>query len=509
MLHYLTYVASSHQIEIAKKSFEKFHAQPLSPDQERFRMSHPYLGDLELVVSLLSDISKVGPHLKTSQIDILIYDERDGALDAYAAIHKIESDVASLAQQWGPDFILPKGRIVVLLENAEGVAEKSFKLGRLNVKDVLVAPQSIAKTIRWIARVLLKDREKHAYKVGVACNGGAVEGHIFQTGCIHALNKALRHRSLYDCDIYSGVSSGSLHATVLASGVPEEEVLRSIKGTSSRIPPLKSSVIYDFAGREIFRRFAQQATDWGTLSPLSWLSKAAKIVPTGIFKGDGLLSYITATLSEWGGHNDFRSLHKELYIGTTHQDTFEHVIMGAPPWAHVPISDAIRASCAIPPFFAPHKIDGTYYLDGQISSPCDLELLVRRGCNLIIIIDPILPYAAEEAGATENAGGLFNLIQSIKSLINTRFRSELTHSTERFPDVDFLVFQPYGACSSMMRGSPLKYKINTQILDLAYQLTLARLRARYEVYHARLLKYGFELVSEDELQELEEAGLAV
>ncbi|MBI2601919.1 MAG: patatin-like phospholipase family protein [Deltaproteobacteria bacterium] len=503
MLHYLTYVGSSHQIELAKKSFEKFHAQPLSSDNERFKLSHSYLGDLELVVSLLSDIGKVGPHLKTNQIDLLIYDEREGGLDAYAAIHKIESDVASLAQQWGPDFVLPKGRIIVLLENAVGVAEKSFKLGRLNVKDVLVAPQSIAKTLRWIARVLLKDREKHAYKVGVACNGGAVEGHLYQAGCIHALNRALRHRTLYDCDIYSGVSSGSLHATALASGIPEEEIIHSIKGTSQRIPPLKSSVIYDFAGREIFRRFAQQAKDWGTLSPLSWLSKAIKIIPTGIFKGDGLLSYITATLNEWGGQNDFRSLHKELYIGATHQDTFEHVIMGAPPWTHVPISDAIRASCAIPPFFAPHKIDGTTYLDGQISSPCDLELLVRRGCNLIVIVDPILPYAVEEA---ENAGGLFNLIQSIKSLINTRFRSELAHSTERFPDVDFMVFQPYGACSSLMRGSPLKYKINTQIVDLAYKTTLARLRDRHEVYHARLLKYGFELADEETLQELEEAA---
>ena len=286
-------------------------------------------------------------------------------------------------------------------------------------------------------------------------------------------------------------------------------MIRSIKGTSTRIPHLKSSMIYDFSPTEIFKRFGKQVQDWGSLSPSKWMSKAMQFIPTGVLKGEGLQNYVTTALHNYGGSNDFSALNAELYIGTTHQDTFEHVIMGASPFHHVAISDAIRASCAVPPFFTPHKIESEYYIDGQISSPCDLDLLIRRGCSLIFIVDPIVPYSTPETGLTENAGGLYNLIQTIKTLINARFRSELAHSIERYPDVDFLVFQPYGECSSVMRGSPLKYKFNTQITDLAYQGTLRRLHERYEVYRAKLLKYGFELVSPEEILKMEEEGIVV
>lgn len=507
MLHYLVYVASPRQIELVKKNLNRLRApNDTSTEDHSFKIVHPYLGDLQLIVNLFTDIGQVSSHLKKNPIDLLIYDDRQGGLDAYLAIHKLESDLAALSQQWGPDFRLPKGRIIVLLEDSDEVATKSFRLGRLNVKDILVAPTNIAKTLRWIARVLKHDEAQRERKIGVACNGGGMEGFLFQAGCLHALNKALKKRSLHDCQVFSGVSSGSIHATVLASGIPTDEVIKSIKGESKKIPPLKSSIIYDFSATEIIKRFIKQAQEWGSLTPSSLGQKAMQFIPTGVLQGKGLKTYIQSTINSYGGLNDFRSLHSQLYIGTTHQDTFEHVIMGAPPWTHVPISDAIRASCAIPPFFTPHKIDNEYYMDGQISSPCDLEILIRGGCNLVFIIDPVVPFISSESGATDNAGGLHNLIQSIKTLINARFRSELSHSIERFPHVDFLVFQPYGECSSVMRGSPLKYKINKRITDLAYRSTLHRLRERYTMYQAKLIKYGFELVSPEELAELENEG---
>ncbi len=511
MLHYLVYLATSGQIHQVKNSLTRLQIpQAASPENEDvMHIVHPFLGDLEIVLTFLSDINQVSTHIKHNPVDALIYDERQGGLDAFIAIQKIEDNIAFLAQQWGPDFRLPKGRIIVLLEDSEEVAEKSFKLGRMNVKDIHVAPPHFAKTLRWIARVLTAAREHTDGKVGMACNGGGMEGYLFQAGCLYALSKVFKKRSIEDFQVYSGVSSGSIHATALAAGIPIDEIVRSIKGKSTRIPHLKSSMIYDFSPSEILKRFAKQMQDWGSLSPSTWMTKAMQFIPTGILKGEGLLKYITNSIKSYGIIDDFSSLNSELYIGTTHQDTFEHVVMGASPFHHVRMSDAIRASCAVPPFFTPHKIENEYYIDGQISSPCDLELLIRRGCSLIFIVDPIIPYSTPETGLTENAGGLYNLIQTIKTLINARFRSELAHTIERYPDVDFLVFQPYGECSSVMRGSPLKYKFNTKITDLAYKGTLQRFRERYEVYSSKLSKYGFELVSPEELLRLEQEGIVV
>jgi len=509
LLHYLVYLASPRQLEQVKKSLNRFHMSPEGSSENVFRIKHSYLGDLEIVLTLLSDISQVSLHLKHNPVDAFVYDERQGGLDAYVAIRKIEENLATLAQQWGPDFRLPKGRIIVLLEDSEEVAAKSFKLGRLNVKDILVAPPHFAKTLRWIARVLTSAREQNERKVGFACNGGGMEGYLFQAGCIYALSRAFKRKSIHDCQVFSGVSSGSMHATALAAGIPIEEIVRSIKGKATRIPNLKSSIIYDFSPSEILKRFAKQMHAWSSLAPSTWIPKALQFIPTGFLKGEGLKNYIASAIENYGIIDDFSALNSELYIGTTHQDTFEHVVMGASPFHHVRVSDAIRASCAIPPFFTPHKIESEYYIDGQISSPCDLELLIHRGCRLIFIVDPIVPYSTPETGLTENAGGLYNLIQTIKTLIHARFRSELVHTIERYPDVDYLVFQPYGECSSVMRGSPLKYKFNTSITDLAYKGTLMRLRERYEIYSAKLNKYGFELVSPDDLLKLEMEGIVV
>ena len=213
MLHYLVYVASPHQIEHVKKSLDRLHVPKPGANDQVLRIVHSYLGDLELLVTLLSDISQVSQHLKHNPVDVLIYDERQGGLDAYIAIRKIDEDLAGLAQQWGPDFRFPKGRLIVLLEESDEVAAKSFKLGRLNVKDILVAPTNLAKTLRWIAHVLNTAQEQSEHKVGVACNGGGMEGFLFQAGCIYALSRVLKRRSMHDCQVFSGVSSGSIHAT--------------------------------------------------------------------------------------------------------------------------------------------------------------------------------------------------------------------------------------------------------------------------------------------------------
>ncbi|MBP6217676.1 MAG: patatin-like phospholipase family protein [Oligoflexales bacterium] len=509
MRRFLLYIGSPKQIEQSKQSLERIEAKPYEGHDGVYVVSHKFLADIELVVTLLPDINLVTQYLRYWPLDLLIYDERAGALDAITAIHRIDEYINSLAQQWGPDFHFPKSRMMTLLEASQDIAAKTFALGRINVKDILVAPPTLTKTLRWIARLIVSDWQQRPLKIGAAFSGGAIEGFMHQIGCAHALNRAFKKGSLYDCHAFSGVSSGSMIAATLACGVPLKEVILSIHGRSQRLPPFSTSRLFDFAGKQILYRLINQSLAFEGLSPEKWGQKLLKTFPTGLFKGEGLRQYVKQAIQEFGDRNSFSALDCDLFIGTTHQDAFEHVVMGLNPWQDVSISDAVRASCAIPPFFSPHQVGGQSFIDGQITGGCSLELLVKRGCNLIFIIDPVIPYASAEMGVTEKMGGLYTFIQSIKSLFYTRFRNELAHLTERFPDVDFLVFQPYDECAAVMRGSPIKYWVNTKIVDLSYKTTLMRLRERYHVYHTKLLKYGIELYSPQELLELERKGIDI
>jgi len=417
--------------------------------------------------------------------------------------------VEELAKLWGPDFYFPLSRAVAILSGCDQAAEKTFHLGREHVRDVMVAPRSLFKVLRWIGRLLQSDLERNQYKVGCAMSGGGLEGFLYQIGCSWALEKAFFGRSLHECDVYSGISSGSLVSTALAARVPLEELIRAIRGHSEHLPAIKGSLAFDLAVGDIFKRVARQSVRWGGLDINRWAQKAIRSIPTGFFKGQQLKEFIRTTLTTFGHDDQFQSLDAELYIGATSQDTFDHVVFGKAPWDMVSVSDAVRASCALPPFFTPVEIMNQNFIDGLITRTCNLELTVRQGCNLVFIIDPMRPYTSMEAGSVDEMGGWYTMIQTVKTLVHTRFRSALSHLAAKYHNVDFMVFQPYEECAQAMSGSPMKYRLRTEIMDLAFKGTLQRLRERHSVYTVKLAKYGFQLASQRQLLEMERTGIEV
>ncbi|NRA44399.1 MAG: patatin-like phospholipase family protein [Oligoflexales bacterium] len=509
MRYYLLLVASPSQINKAKANLYRLEAEPINDRSfaECFRIEHPSLGALELRLHLLSQLDAVTPHLRQHPVDLLIYDEREGGVDAVEAFAAIKEDVDSLAQLWGPDFHFPLSRAVAILDGGENAAHKTFLLGREHVRDVQVAPRSLAQSLRWITKILTQDHARNEYKVGCAMSGGGMEGFLYQTGCCYALERALSGRSLNECDVYSGISSGSIVSSALAARVPLEEMIKAFLGKSETLPQIKGSILYDVAFAEISRRFMKQTLSWGGSDPHKWAQKAIRSVPTGFFKGDKLKKFIHDTLASYGCDDQFATLENKLFIGATNQDTFEHTVFGTGQWDQVDISEAVRASCSLPPFFTPCKIQNHHFIDGLITRTCNLELVVKNGCNLIFIIDPMRPYASWEPGEVDKKGGVYTLIQTIKTLVNSRFQLALDHITAKYHNVDFLIFQPYEECAKAMAGSPMKYKIRTNLVELAYKGTLQRLRERHSVYLVKLAKYGFELASQRQLLELERIGL--
>lgn len=509
MRRYLLYVAHPDQVEEARKAIARIHAVP-SQDRSHgdgYIIKPTSLTGIEIRLNLLEHIDTVIPHLRQFPVDLLIFDERQGNITAHQAITRLKKDIESLADLWGPDFHFPLGRMIAILKANEHSAETTFQLGRDGIRNVLVNPVNLNRVFRWIAKMLRDDLMRNPFKVGFALGGGGLEGFLFQLGCSYALEKALSNRSIYQCDVYSGISSGSLIASMLALKIPLQEVVASTYGKSTRLEKISAKTLYDIASFEIMSRFFKQSIQWAGIDPIKWVQKVVKAIPTGFFKGEQLQLYTQRAMEAFDKEDSFEALESELYIGATAQDSFEHVIFGEKPWDDIAISDAIRASCALPPVFTPMQIKDQNFLDGQITRTANLELTVNKGCNLIFIIDPMRPYSTFEPGFVEEEGGWFTLIQTIKTLVHTRFRMALTHLTERYPDVDFLVFQPYEECAQLMSGSPMKLRVKTKIVEMAYRGTLRRLRERHHVYATKLAKFGFLLASQRMLMEMEREGI--
>ena len=121
----------------------------------------------------------------------------------------------------------------------------------------------------------------------------------------------------------------------------------------------------------------------------------------------------------------------------------------------------------------------------------------------MIIINPLKPYPSTVPGTTDRKGGVFAMIQTVKALVTSRLQSSLSHLTERNPDVDFIVLEPDDECAKAMAGSPMRYRLRTEIIQLAYESTLRKLRERHAIYAMKLGRYGYQLRGPAELRELE------
>lgn len=505
MLQHLLYIVAPSRLEDIQKALLRLNAKKIDGPSitVNYQFTHRLLENLLVNISLLTDIDGVTPYLRQNPVDLLLYDERGkGGLEASEAIRRIRADVIALSGLWGPDFNFPMSRIVAVLKKSKDVESRGFQLGRLNVRDIIIEPKNTGLMLRWIRNILYHGVVRRDC-VGVALGGGAIEGFLYEIGVIHALNLAMKNRTIYDCDVVSGVSSGSIVGSVLSANVPVAEVIKAMYEHPSKLPPLKISTIFDLAGTDIVKRFTRMATKFHRAKPNQWLASLVRSIPTGFFKGQKLEDYIRTILTEFGDGDSFKELKTKFFVGVTDQDTFEHVTFGRKGWDKVPISSAVRASSALPPLFSPKPINGRMYIDGQITKSCNLEAVIEAGASLCFVIDPLKPFRVTTAGVTDKQGGYYGIIQTIKALISTRFEGQLSAVSQHFPDVDFIVFQPNEECAKLLSGSPLRTKLRTEVIESAYRGTLRQLRERHAVYHAKLSRYGFELHSSETLRHLE------
>lgn len=359
-------------------------------------------------------------------------------------------------------------------------------------------------------------RRRPPPRIGLALAGGGPLGAIYEIGALCALDESVVGLDLNDLSGYVGVSAGGFIAAALANGItPRQLCLSFIENEGPRADIVRPSLFIRPALAEYARRaamlpglVAQAALQYAfeRRSVLAALERLGRALPTGFFTHAPLEARLRRLFSAPGRSNDFRRLRHKLVLVATDLDTGAAAPFGQPGWDHVPISQAVAASAALPGLFPPVPIDGHWYVDGALKKTLHARVLLDMGLDLVLCLNPLVPFASTEGGRHRVAdltrgriprlvdGGLpVVLAQTFRSLIHSRLELGLKGYEASHPDTDILLFEPDQRDPEMFLANTFGYAQRRLLAEHAYQQTRADLRSRRSHVAATLAAHGLAL----------------
>lgn len=382
----------------------------------------------------------------------------------------------------------------------------------------LIKPQPVAPDSQARAAQPAKPRTKKAaprLKRGLALAGGGPLGAMYEVGVLVALDESLIGLDLNDMDVYVGVSAGSVITAGLANGLKPTDIFKLFienKSANNKIGALKPEVFLRPAYREYWRRAKtvpplflralwRYLTNPFRGSALESFAALSRALPTGLFDNDSVRKYLHAAFSEPGCTDDFRQLKHKLFSIATDLDTGESVRFGGPGLDHVPISQAVQASAALPGLFPPVEIDGHYYVDGALKKTLNASVALEEGARLVLCVNPLVPFDANRAkrrGRQELEklveGGLPTVLsQTFRSIIHSRMHVGLQKYVTQYENADVVLFEPTSDDAEMFFTNLFSYATRRRVCEHAYQKTRKDLLTRRHELEPVLAKYGIRM----------------
>jgi predicted acylesterase/phospholipase RssA len=355
-------------------------------------------------------------------------------------------------------------------------------------------------------------------RVGLALAGGGPLGAVYEIGALCALEEALPGLDFNALDGYVGVSAGGFVAAGLANGMtprqlcaafilnegPRQDIIRpglfvrpawgEIAGRLASLPKLLTQAGFEYA-------FQRQ-------SLLALFERLGRALPTGLFSNAPLQARLHDLLSQPGRSDDFRLLQRQLVVVATDLDSGQAAPFGLPGWDHVPISQAVAASAALPGLFPPVPINGRWYVDGALKKTLHARVLLDLGLDLVLCLNPLVPFDASHHPDAQRRhrvlgggpipqlvrGGLpVVLSQTFRSLIHSRLELGLKGYEASHPGTEVLLFEPDHRDPEMFLANTFGYAGRRLMAEHSYQQTRADLRSRRGQLRRQLARHGLAL----------------
>jgi predicted acylesterase/phospholipase RssA len=361
-----------------------------------------------------------------------------------------------------------------------------------------------------------KRSRRRQSKTALVLGGGGFTGGVYEIGALRALDLLAVNRTINEFDVYVGTSAGAFIASMVANGITPEEMMRVI---NSDLPSPLSDISLGMLLQPNYGGFVRKSLTFplrvagvarGLLSHVREVS-AVDIVnglagglPSGVYSGRGIESYVEEALADPDRTNDFRMLDNELYLTATDLDSTERVVMGDGEWMDVPISTAVAASGALPMLYEPVRIDGREFIDGGIRSTTNIDVAVEHGAKFIVVINPVVPYVNDlrkriptimgtRARRVSDMGFTAIGNQAFRLLSHERLHIAVQHWEERYPGVDIILIEPEFDDELMFGTSIMDYSARLEIAKHGFESVTLKLARDYERYKSIAERHGIEI----------------
>jgi NTE family protein len=381
-------------------------------------------------------------------------------------------------------------------------------------------------------------------KVALVLAGGAISGGAFKAGGLRALDEVFSTRKppggaqtpfgLNDVDLYIGLSAGSVLAMTLAAGISPDEILRIVMGSSGTYEEFRASEFMrphpgHMASRtmamlahehELFTNWLSGATDERTVAPYGLRKTLVKMIaalpralPTGIFSTEGLGAYLRRNMAKVQFPDDFAEAFartkKGLFLSAVDVNTAKMVIFGHDePYGKVPISEAIRASCALPGWYQPVRLPNPRAAAGDPDEPPFLDLVdgglvrtanvrvaVEKGADLVICYNPFSSIRYQRVGRSLVDHGPYALVNQIFRIVlgaRLDLAKELIYRDETI-DADVVFIEPADDDFKFFRMNPLDHSSKERAAAHGYRSIRASIQQNHSVLAEIFATHGIAL----------------
>lgn len=228
-------------------------------------------------------------------------------------------------------------------------------------------------------------------RFGLVLGAGGVPGYAWDTAVLAALEQA-SGVDLRSAEVVVGTSAGSLVGSFLRAGIGTADLLA---GLLRHQPSDEGATIFAKAGEDVglapFSRAGMR------LRPSSPGAVLRAVVRPWRARPGALLSALGPAGAVDGSQIGARQRRlfgdawpeREMLLCAVRLDTGARVAFGSPGAPRTDVATAVNASCAVPGYLTPVRLDGRDYVDGGAWSSTNADLLVGRGLDLVVILAPM------------------------------------------------------------------------------------------------------------------------
>ena len=344
--------------------------------------------------------------------------------------------------------------------------------------------------------------------------GGGIMGAAYEIGSLTALDRLFAPGfSVRRFDTYVGISAGSVIATLVANRIRPAGLFRTITRNENTVFNWRRKDIYRFDWQaslrsilalpinlvRIYRTYRSNGWQfsWGELPHL-----IQEQFPSGFYSLEPMQDYLCSSFRAEGICDRFDCLKPDLLIPAYDLDQGRRVIFGSPEEHDLHICQAITASCAIPFFFQPYRIGGRSFIDGSAGRATHVDLAIRNGARLIVMINPRVPFhndpqksclpalSSGHCSAIDELGIMLAWEQSRRIEGREKLMMALDYYRFKHPEVDIVLLEPDAQEALFFLQGPMSFTARNQVMHHGYQLTAAELRGRSAELIAIFAKHG-------------------